>query len=607
MRAGAEGATGFDILYGGDIAVSNVVFGSCKMHVARSKTDSPARWRVAFPFVLFLVLGLGLIGRLYVLQVVGYDGYAEAAERTAVIREDLVPQRGEIFLKDKDGAIVPLAINKKLPLVYAIPKKLHEEGEVDDELIDAVAEALSLDRDDVEARLTKEDDPYEPLKKRATEEEIEQLEVLDRDGIAVQYYWDRFYPLNDLGAQTIGFLGFKGAERIGQYGLEGYYHESLQGDRGIFSGALDGIGRLIPFRSQTIEQSTEGDDLVLTIDPNISFAARDVLKQLLEDYEPKSASVLVMNPQTGAILAMESMPSYDPNVYAEVEDQSVYLNPLIHIPYETGSVMKPMTMAMGVDLGVVTPETTMNDVGHIAVADRVIRNADQKSYGEVTMVNVLEKSINTGVVFVQQQVGREKFLEYYERFGFDDVTGVDLASERAGSIRNLYTNREINYATAAFGQGVSVTPLQLLNAINAIANGGKLMRPYVVDAFVSEDEEVRTEPEVIERVLKTDSANRLAAMMLAVVDTGQASRAKVDGYFVAGKTGTAQVPEAGGYSEDRTIHSFVGFGPAFDPKFSIMFKLEEPQGVRFSSQSVAPAFSKLSNFLVDYYQIPPER
>jgi len=578
------------------------------MHATHTQKSELPRWRLVVTATFFCVCGVGLIGRLYVLQIIEHSDYLAAAERSSVVRHEVVPKRGEIFFNDKNGVLLPVAINKQIPSAYVVPREVQESGADGAQVAEKIATALSLDPADVLARVSIPGDPYEPLKKRLTEEEATSVEALGITGVHIQKTWDRSYPLGDIGAQTIGFLGFEGADRAGQYGVEGFYDAQLQGQRGIFSGALDGLGRLIPFGNKTVKPMDNGDDIVLTLDQNVMFSVRDMLKELNQKYRPMSVSALVMNPKTGAVIAMDSLPSFDPNTYADVKNPQLFLNPLVHIPFEPGSVMKPIAMAAGLDTGVVTPESTFNDdKGYTVVADRVIRNAENKVFGVVTMTDILKNSINTGIMYVQQKIGKELFLEYMEKFGFARTTGIDIAAEKQGSIANLYTNRDVNYATAAFGQGISVTPVQLLSAINAIANEGNIMKPHVIAATIHNDVETAFEPVVTGRAISADTANRLTAMMVTIVDDGQARGAKVLNYFIAGKTGTAQVPVPGGYADDRTIHTYVGFAPAFDPRFSIAIKLEAPSDIEFASQSVAPSFGKLAKFLLDYYQIPPER
>jgi len=314
-----------------------------------------------------------------------------------------------------------------------------------------------------------------------------------------------------------------------------------------------------------------------------------------------------MEPKTGAIRAMANWPVFDPNEYNKVENINVFLNPAIQEIYEPGSVFKPITMAIGLDSKKVTPNTTYIDKGQVRIKNSVISNVDGKSYGEQNMIQVLEKSLNTGAVFVQQSIGEDIFQEYIQRFKFDQPTGIDLAGEISGNIANLFTGREINLATISFGQGITMTPLGLITAIGALANDGKLMRPFIVEKIISLDgKETIIKPELIDRVIYAETAEAITKMLVSVVENGYGKPAQLSGYDIAGKTGTAQIAdlEKGGYSEE-TIHSFVGYAPAFDPRFVILIKIDKPQGIRFASDSVSPVFKRLAEYLFHYLEIPP--
>ena len=275
---------------------------------------------------------------------------------------------------------------------------------------------------------------------------------------------------------------------------------------------------------------------------------------------------------------------------------------------EPGSSFKPITMAMGLDLGVVTPQTTFKDDGFREVAGYRIKNFSERVFGTVTMSQVLERSVNTGAMYVQDQVGDDNFLNYAINFGFGQKTGIDLPGEVPGDITNLYSGRKINFLTASFGQGIAVTPVQLINAYSAIANGGKLMKPYIVEKIIKEGgEEEVIQPEIVAIPISEKTATKLKSMLVGVVDNGF-DKARISGYDIAGKTGTAQIPDGkGGYLEDEYIHDFLGFAPAFDPKFVILIKVDRPKGITFAADSLSPTFRDIAVFLLNYYSIPPTR
>lgn len=407
--------------------------------------------------------------------------------------------------------------------------------------------------------------------------------------------FSRFYPEGALASPVIGFLGFQDKNRAGQYGLEEYYEPWLSGRVGLRS-ILDRVG---------LSGGSQGSSLILTLDKNIQFFVERKLEDLVSRWGAVGGSVIVQDPLSGAILAMADLPSFDPNRYSEYSYER-FVNSNIQGTFEPGSSFKSITMAAALDSGAVNPETSYFDSGEVKLAGYTIRNYDLKSHGYQTMTNVLEKSINTGAIFAMEKTGREKFLEYLERFQFGRKTDIDLAGEVLGDIKNLYTKRPINFATASFGQGVAVTPLQLINAYSAVANGGKLMRPYVVEKIVKPDGQVvEVKPEVVAEPITPETSRTLTEILVSVIKNGSIKKAVVPGYKIAGKTGTAQEakPE-GGYSE-FLIHNLVGFGPADNPHFTILVKLDHPSGVETAAVSLADAFGDIARFLLNYYGIPP--
>ena len=312
---------------------------------------------------------------------------------------------------------------------------------------------------------------------------------------------------------------------------------------------------------------------------------------------------------TGKILAMANVPTFNPNEFSSVEDMSMYLNPIVSHTYESGSVFKPITLAIGLDAGVIDPDTTYRDTGVIYEAGYEIMNSDEKSYGKQTMKQVLEESLNTGTIFVERKVGNARFKEYIERFGFGEKTGIDLPSESRGNISNLeYLQRDINFYTASFGQGISMTLLQLAQSYDVLANGGTLMKPHIVDAFILKDgEREEIKPEIIRRVITEETSFDIREMLYSVVENGHGKRAQVPGYRVGGKTGTAQVAKKDerGYSDEESIGTFAGFAPVGDPQFVVAVKIRNPKDVIWAESSAAPAFGDIMKFLLDYYNVKP--
>jgi len=547
-----------------------------------------------------------IIWRLFDLQVLkGRAKLAEAFNQRYDI-EELLPNRGEIYTIASlynQADLQPLAINEKRFLIFANPLEVAKPGQA----AKSLSEILDIDQAELEVKLNK-NDPYEPIKHAVTEADTELITSLDLSGIYKKSEVVRTYPMKNMFGHITGFLGFKGDKRVGQYGMEGFLENLLAGSDGYLESERDPFGRLIALGDRSFIPAVDGVSFILTIDPNIQEKSCLLIKKAQELYQAAGGTILVMEPDTGKIRAMCSVPNFDPNIYNQVTDIGVYINPAITGTYEPGSIFKPVTMAAALDSGNVKADTTFIDTGKVTFGDKVIRNAGDKIYGERTMSEVLENSINTGAVFAAIQTGRKIFREYVKAFGFGKRTGVEFPAESSGDISALDKKGEIFLATNAFGQGITVTPIQMVRAFSAIANQGKLVKPQVIEKVIMADgNEQRAGSDESEAVISTQTAAILSAMLVNVTEKGQAKLARVPGYYVAGKTGTAQIASsAGGYSDD-TIHSFIGFAPISKPRFVALVKLDKPAWGRFSSNTVAPIFSDLATYLLQYYQVPPER
>jgi cell division protein FtsI/penicillin-binding protein 2 len=451
-----------------------------------------------------------------------------------------------------------------------------------------IAKAFSLDEKEVARKLGKSGDPYEVLARHIEAEAVEAAAPELPEGIFFEDERRRVYPNAHLGANLLGFTSIEGEEEGGRYGLERFYDDELRGAKGILKGAKDASGFLIALGRRVLYPPKNGSSLVLTVDYNIQRKAEEVLSSASGKWAARSGLVLVLEPESGKILAQAVQPGFDPNEFAKEKDFAVFLNPAAEHVYELGSVMKPITMAAALEEKAVRPESTYYDSGEVKIGGFTIRNFDGKAYHTQTMIQVLEKSLNTGAIHAARLVGKTKYLEYLGRFGFGEKSGIDLPGEVVGDISNLDAGREIDFATASFGQGIAVTPLQLARALAAVANGGKLMKPYMVEKIIDDSgNEVTREPELIREVISKETAETLTRMLVSAVRNGFENRAAIKGYFVAGKTGTAQIPRSDGrgYS-DKVIHTFVGYAPAFDPRFLVLIQLNEPKGNRFAANTL---------------------
>ncbi|MFH1193991.1 MAG: penicillin-binding protein 2 [bacterium] len=562
--------------------------------------------RLLILFLVFLIIALIIVARLFVLQIIRGAKYEDLAAGRHTKYENIDPVRGEIFVKELGlDTLYPVATNKELYLAYVEPLKIQNKGLI----ARVLAENLGLDELELKKSLF-ENVQYKAIAHYVSPEAMQKIKSYDFTGVGFEKETKRIYPEKGFGGQLLGFVGKSGNTEGGKYGLEGYFDKDLAGKPGYLEGEKDALGSLIPWGKQKEDKAINGSDLVLTIDRGVQFFVCNKIKEAIARFEADFGSVIVMEPKTGKILAMCSAPDYDPNNYNKEKDQSIFKNPAIANRFEPGSIFKPITMAAGVDAKLVNPESTYEDMGSVYIAPHTIQNSDHKTNGVQTMTQVLEKSLNTGAVFVARLLGPQKFREYVESFGFADLTGIEIDGEATSDIGSLKKKGEIWPATASFGQGIAVTAIQMANAFNAIANGGKLMKPYIVDRVIDENGvEKITQPRPIRQVVSSRTAVLLRGMLVSVVENGHGKKAGVAGYYVGGKTGTAQVSKVGGggYEEGKNVGSFAGFAPADNPVFTMLVTMNDPKTVEWAESSAAPVFGEIAKFLLNYYKVPPER
>ena len=585
-------------------------------HNTRGKekvTEGDLRLRIVV--ILCFFFALIICFRLFFLMIMQHGFYTALAVGSQEIYAKLVPDRGEIFLQDsRTKELFPLAMNRDVFTVFVDTRDIEDEETVDN-IFEGLNSIFSFDderKEKVIQILHKKDDPYEPIKKGVLDDVVEELRALDLPGIGFARQKERYYPEKKLAAHVVGFVGKDGeVGDIGRYGVEGYWQADLAGAGGFVEAAKSLAGKWIPLAGRSLQSAEDGVDIVLTIDRTLQFTACERLRRALEEYGATSASLIIMDPASGAIRAMCSLPDFDPNTYNEVEDVIVYNNTSIFTPYEPGSIFKPITMVAALEEEVLSPDSYFYDSGEReADCTKPIKNAGEKIYEDTTMTGVLENSINTGMVYVAEKLGKSRFRNYLEDFGFGVKQGVQLDTEISGTIETLYENRGNNIdcytATASFGQGITATPLQMVSAFSAIANGGVFMKPYIVEEILHTDGKIeKITPREVKRVVSGRAASLIGAMLVKVVDSGQAGAAAVNGYYVAGKTGTAQIAGLGGYTEE-TNHSFIGFAPVDNPKFVMIVKFEKPAR-KYSSATAAPVFGDIAKFILEYYHVAPAR
>lgn len=570
----------------------------------KSGVDLTVRRRIWIVLLFFLVGFIALLVRLFTLQVIYHKEYKALVAHQQGLVKNISVERGSIYAREKDGTLVPLALNKTEETLVVSPRLIENP----EEAARIISEALKIDPDVILNKLADKTDPYEVVASRLEVKEAEKLSLLLPKGFYFEEEKRRFYPHNNIASHLLGFVSKEKEREEGRYGLERFYEGELSGKSITFNEIKSANGFWMAFGRKIINPPRKGSALYLTIDYNIQLKAEEILSQAFDKWKAIQGSVLVLDPKTGKILAMATRPNFNPNEFSKEKDYSRFQNPLVEFMYELGSVMKPLTLAAAVEGGLIDAETTYDDPGEWRIGGYTIKNFDGKAYKTQTMTQVLEKSLNTGAVYVARLLGKSRQLEYFKKFGLGEITRIDLPNESKGNVLNLKAGRDIDYATASFGQGIAVTPIQMAMAIGVIANGGKLMRPYVVEKIVDEGGmEIKTEPEVVRQVISKETAEELTKMLVSAVRNGFENRAGVKGYFVAGKTGTAQIPrkDGRGYS-DKVIHTFIGYAPAFDPKFLIYLQLNEPRGNRFAANTLTPAFHDLAEYILNYYEVPPD-
>lgn len=566
-------------------------------------TEAASHWRLYFFRGALFLVGLVIIGRLYALQVVGREKWVAMAEEQHMVAQALRAERGSIALRDGD-LTYPVAVNREYKLAYVIPKLVEDVAGT----AITLSAVLGVDEALIRDRLSDRADPFEVIKKKITPEEEAKLKELKLKGVNFLPEIYRYYPGGELASKVIGFAGPSDLGEIGIYGVEAGWNGELHGRDGTLSQERDAAGRWISLTDRDHVEPEDGDSLVLTIDRVIQYEVEKILAESREKFNADTASAIVLEPKTGKILAMASVPQFNPNEYGKTEDIGLFMNPLVSLPYESGSVMKPITMAIGIEEGKVHPNTEFVDTGVVSEAGYSIQNAEGKVYGRSTMTKVLEESINTGVMHVERLVGHAAFRDRLRSFGFGSKTGIRLPAEHAGNLKNLDNVKStIQFLTASFGQGITVTPLQLAVAYGALANDGILMKPQIVDRIIDRNGNIRpVEPEEVRRVLSQETSREIGEMLRSVVVNGHGKRADVPGYLVGGKTGTAQVAKSGskGYDENITIGSFVGYAPINDPHFVIVVKFDNPRDVQWAESSAAPTFGAIMRFLLSYAKVP---
>lgn len=557
-------------------------------------------WRYWLAFSILVGLFGAVVLRLFYWQVIAAESF-RASEFQSYDTERRIPaRRGDIV--DRDGS--PFVLTKPAYLMYGLP----EEIENIHTFVREVTSLLPIDPLWLTQELMVPGRKWLQLAKKLDQETVHTFTELKLAGLGFEEESKRYYPESSMAAHLLGFVGQdENGNDTGYFGLEGFYERELRGKDGRVRSEFDVLGIPILSGDELRIQPEHGTTLSLWIDKTVQYKVETYLSEALVRYGAKSGSIVVMDPLTGGILAMASLPSYDPQQFSSYSE-SLFRNPVVAETYEPGSTFKTLIMAAGLEEGKITPSTVMEETGPVVIGSYSIRTWDNTYHGKITMTDVLRYSSNVGMVYVANTLTKQKMLPYIRAFGFGEKTGIDLEDEESSYLRPDGEWRDIDLATASFGQGISVTPIQMVRAVGALANDGWLMEPRVVKEIKTASGEVRQiRPKRVRRVVSQETSHAITEMMTAAVSAGEAKWAIPKGYTIAGKTGTAQIPISGHYDESKTIASFVGFAPVGNPRFVMLVTLREPTSSPWGSETAAPLFFAIAKELFLYWGIGPDR
>lgn len=554
------------------------------------------RYRLTF---LILILAFVVITlRLFYWQVVKAQELYVLAQSQYGRLIKVEPIRGEI--KTFDG--FPIAANKISYLVFANPKEVKDKKK----FAETLAPILKVDIASIAAQLTL-DRLWVPLKSAIDTQTKDSIKSLSLPGIGFEEKSTRFYPEASMSSQMLGFVGKDDiGEDKGYFGLEGYYDRLLRGRESYRVNVQDALGKPILSKATEGAGKIDGSNLILSVDRPIQFLVEKKLKDGVEAYGASSGMVGIMNPKTGEIIALASNPTFQPSEYQK-SAEDLYKNPFISNTYEPGSTIKPIIMSAALDAKLIKPQTKCPICsGPVKIGEYELHTWNDKYFKEINMTDVIIHSDNTGMVYVAQKLGVDKMIFYLNKFGIGSLTRIDSQGEIAPNLKPKNAWYPVDLATTGFGQGISVTPIQLLVSFSAIANDGKMMQPHFVTGVESPDGQVAKIPhKVLGRPISEQTAKVMTEILVEAVNKGEAQWARLKGYRIAGKTGTASIPVKGHYDPSKTITSFIGFAPAENPKFVMLVILDKPTVAIYGSETAAPIFFDIAKDILSYYGIPP--
>jgi cell division protein FtsI/penicillin-binding protein 2 len=574
------------------------------------KSSIVVRARILCAF--FILIATLLLVRLYFVQVVHGAEYQQEGTAQYVQTDPDSAGRGNIYFTTKSGDLVAAAVSLSGYSIAINPKLLADPASAYGQL-NAVA---PIDKSTFLSDAANTSSSFTTVAQHLSDVQAASIQKLNIPGVIISPDEWREYPGGTLASQVLGFVGYNGTSttRVGLYGLEKEYNSTLsESSSGLYVNPFAEIFANIKDIVSTDPSANQGS-IITSIEPNVQQELENILAEVKSQYNPDFDGGIIMDPHTGEIYAMAMDPTFDPNNYSSVASPSVYQDILVTGRYEMGSIMKPLTVAAGIDSGAITASSTYDDTGCITVSGAKVCNFNFHAYGISPVARLLDLSLNVGASWVATQTGYPTFTRYLNSFGLASSTGIDLPNELTGNLSNLGNGHgpAVNYDTASFGQGITVTPIEMIRALSALANGGVLPEPHLVTAIKYDSGLTRTIPiEQGPQVLKPSSALAVTDMLRVVDDDYELNGAiKMTHYTAATKTGTAQIPDpsTGGYYPDGIyLHSFFGYFPATDPRFIVFLYAWRPVGQQYAADTLAMPFYQLAQYLINYYNIPPDR
>lgn len=572
-------------------------------HIQKIKSRFVLIGIILFAFILCITL--------YSRQIIKGETYAIKADKQYARPKAQVFDRGSIYFKSKDGIKIAAATIERGYVAFVNPKLMNDVEEV----YSSVSQFLKIDKTTFLKIASKKDDPYEEIAHRLDQNTMQSLLSLSMPSVGVTVEAWRSYPGGVLSAHLLGLTGQSTSSSLieGKYGIERSYQDTLDRSRESNSSIEIFAQLFVDVRDSLIGEKKIVGDIVTTIEPTVEAYLEKILNETNAIWHPDEIGGIIIDPKTGDIIAMASLPTFNPNDTSLINNASIFSNPLVEHVYEMGSIMKPLTIAMGLDSGAIDSDFIYDDPGCITLDTKKICNSDRLPRNLVNIQTVLDHSLNIGAATIAIKAGSEKVINYFsDRYNFGRKTGIDLPNEATNLLGNMRRGRDIEIATAAYGQGIAVSPIAMTRALSILANDGYSIVPHVVSEIIysdgtSKDMEVE---QVKIRSLNKTTVDEVTKILVSIVDkTLKGGAIKMPNHSIAAKTGTAQIPDPknGGYYTDRYLHSFFGYFPAYNPKFLIFIYQVHPKGAQYASETLTDPFANMAKFLINYYNVPPDR